>query len=56
MTIDPGNAEAVHHELMQRGFVVDYRPGSGIRIGPHFFNTAEECSAVIAEIDRIRRG
>jgi kynureninase len=56
VTIDPGDAERVHSELIRRGFVVDHRPGGGIRIGPHFFSTADECRAVIAEIDRIRRG
>jgi kynureninase len=55
VTIDPGDAEAVHHALIRRGFVVDFRPGHGIRIGPHFFNTAEECAAVIDEIDKIGR-
>jgi kynureninase len=54
VTIDPGDAERVHHELIARKFVVDYRPGSGIRISPHFFNTAEECTAVLDEIVAIR--
>jgi kynureninase len=55
VTIDPGDAEHVHHELIRRGFVVDYRPGVGIRVGPHFFNTAEECAAVLAEMSAIQR-
>jgi kynureninase len=54
VTIDPGDAERVHHELIARRFVVDYRPGSGIRISPHFFNTMEECTAVLDEIVAIR--
>ena len=56
VTIDPGDAAHVHEELIRRGFVVDYRPGGGIRIGPHFFTTAEECRAVIEEIEAISRG
>jgi kynureninase len=55
VTIDPGHGQQVHDELHRRGFVVDYRPGGGIRIGPHFFNTAEECAAVIEEMDKIVR-
>jgi kynureninase len=54
VTVDPGDSEHVHDELLSRGFMVDHRPGSGIRIGPHFFNTEDECRAVIAEIGKIR--
>jgi kynureninase len=56
VTLDPGDAAHVHEELIRRGFVVDYRPGGGIRIGPHFFSTADECRAVVAEIEGIVRG
>jgi kynureninase len=35
--------------------VVDYRPGAGIRIAPHFYNTDDECLAVIEEIETITR-
>lgn len=55
VTIEPGNAQQVYEELLGSGFTVDYRPGAGLRIGPHFYNTADECSAVLDEIDRIRR-
>ncbi len=53
VTIDPGNAQQVHDELHRRGFVVDHRPDVGIRVGPHFFNTADECAAVVAEMAAI---
>ena len=56
VTIDPGEAERVHHELIARKFVVDYRPGSGIRVAPHFFNTHDECMAVLDEMEKIRAG
>ena len=56
VTLDPGDAAHVHEELIRRGFLVDYRPGSGIRIGPHFFTTADECRAVVHEIEAIRSG
>ena len=56
VTVDPGDAERVHHELIARGFVVDYRPGSGIRVAPHFYNTADECTAVLDEMAKLRVG
>lgn len=54
VTVDVADAERVHHVLIERGFVVDYRPGGGIRIGPHFFSTADECVGVLDEMVRIR--
>jgi kynureninase len=56
VTIDPGDAERVHHELIDRRFVVDYRPGTGIRVSPHFYNTHDECMAVLDEMEKIRAG
>ena len=29
-------------ELIRREVVVDYRPGAGIRLSPHFYNTDAE--------------
>ena len=47
VTIDPGDAERVVAGLLARGFVVDHRPGVGIRVSLHFYNTAEEGVAVL---------
>ncbi|MEP6464129.1 MAG: aminotransferase class V-fold PLP-dependent enzyme [Frankiaceae bacterium] len=55
VTVDPGDAQRVHDVLHQRGFAVDYRPGAGLRLAPHFYNTAEEGAAVLEEIARIRK-
>jgi len=49
------NSEAVAAELIARKFIVDHRPGAGIRMAPHFYNTDEECDAIIGEIDSILR-
>jgi kynureninase len=54
VTLDPGDALHVHDELIARGFAVDYRPGSGIRVGPHFFSTEDECRSVLDEMVAIR--
>jgi kynureninase len=55
VTIDPGDSERVHDELLRRGFAVDHRPGVGIRVGPHFYNSAEECAAILDEMVAILR-
>ena len=55
VTIDPGDAERVHDELIRRKFVVDYRPGSGLRVAPHFYNTTDECVAILDEMVSIVR-
>jgi kynureninase len=56
VTIDPGESTRVHDALIERGFLVDHRPGSGIRVGPHFFNTLDECLGVLDEMEKIRAG
>jgi kynureninase len=48
----PGGAGIVR-ELARREILIDYRPGAGIRVGPHFFNTDEEIERLVAEIDSI---
>lgn len=55
VTVDVPNAQQVKDELIRRGFVVDYRPGAGIRIAPHFYNTDEECHAILDEVAAILR-
>jgi kynureninase len=42
--------EAVSRRLIDAGIIVDYRPGSGIRVGAHFFNTVEECDHLLAHL------
>jgi kynureninase len=40
--VDVPDAEAAAAELIRREVIVDYRPGAGIRMAPHFYNTGEE--------------
>jgi kynureninase len=54
ITVGHPNAAAITKELIQRNFIVDYRPGAGVRISPHFYNTDDELHAVIAEMKTIR--
>jgi kynureninase len=49
--VDIPNAEAVSKELIRREVIVDYRPGAGIRMAPHFYNTAEEIDHAMTILD-----
>src|SRR5688500_17769419 len=40
--VDVPNGQTVADELIRRGVIVDYRPGAGIRMAPHFYNTADD--------------
>jgi kynureninase len=55
ITLDIPNGSEVTQELLRRDFLVDYRPGAGIRIAPHFFTKDEELTLVIREIQSIVR-
>src|SRR6266850_168005 len=48
------HAAAITKELVRREFIVDYRPGAGVRISPHFYTRDEELDLVIAEMKKIR--
>jgi kynureninase len=56
ITIAHDDAAAITKELIRREFIVDYRPGAGVRISPHFYTTDEELELVIAEMKKIRDG
>ena len=48
----PHGAE-VAQALLARDVVIDYRPGAGIRVAPHFYSTDAELERFIGEIDDI---
>jgi kynureninase len=54
ITVGDDNAAAITKELIRREFIVDYRPGAGVRISPHFYTTDEELELVVAEMKKIR--
>lgn len=54
VTIDPGDSERVHDALHQQGFVVDHRPGVGIRLSPHFYNSLDEAMACLDAMEAAR--
>lgn len=53
VVIDVPNGDLVTKELLRRDFLVDYRPGAGIRVAPHFYTRDEELDQIIAEIKSI---
>ena len=60
VTIDPSRGEVssgqVHDALVERGTVVDHRPGVGIRVSPHFYNTLDEALGVLEAMDEVLAG
>ena len=54
ITIWDDNAAAIAKELVRREFIVDYRPGAGVRISPHFYTKDEELELVVTEMKKIR--
>ncbi|MGB6875634.1 MAG: aminotransferase class V-fold PLP-dependent enzyme [Candidatus Acidiferrales bacterium] len=53
VSIDCPHAQEVKNELVARNILVDYRPGAGIRISPHFYNREEEIDFSLAQIGEI---
>jgi kynureninase len=55
VVVDFDGAEQVTAALIARGYTCDYRPGAGLRLGPHLYTTDDECDAVVAEVAALRR-
>ena len=53
VTVYVPDFEAVHKELGERQIICDFRPGAGIRLGPHYYNTDEELRHVVETIGEI---
>jgi kynureninase len=53
VTVAHEHAAAIAKELIRREFIIDYRPGAGIRISPHFYTKDEELELVIQEMKKI---
>ena len=54
ITVGHDDAGAITRELIRREFIVDYRPGAGVRISPHFYTSDEELGLVVREMKEIR--
>lgn len=55
VSIDCPHAAQVTRELLARDILVDYRPGGGIRLSPHFYNEDAELDFALDQIDDILR-
>lgn len=55
VAFDVPHAYGVAQALLANSVIVDYRPGAGIRIAPHFYTSDDELTRVVAMIDDIVR-
>jgi kynureninase len=53
VVLEVPHGEAVTRELLRREILVDFRPGAGIRVSPHFYTRDDEVERVVAEIREI---
>jgi kynureninase len=53
--IDFEGADRACRELVARRVFIDYRPGCGLRVSPHFYTTDDEIDRFFHELDRLRR-
>jgi kynureninase len=54
--VDVPHAETVSAQLLNRNVIIDYRPGAGIRIAPHFYNTEADVDTAMDTIDELVAG
>lgn len=53
VAVNVADGYAVCQTLLEEDIVVDFRPGAGIRIAPHFYTRDEECTAAVDRIAEI---
>jgi len=53
LTVDVPNGAAVVAALAERNVLVDFRPGAGMRVAPHFYTKDEEIEAFVEEISKV---
>jgi kynureninase len=53
VVLDVPDAERVTADLLERQVIVDFRPGAGIRLAPHFYNTDDDIDRALAELDAL---
>ena len=55
VSVDVADGQRITQELLRRDILVDYRPGGGIRIAPHFYTKDDELEFVINQIQAIAK-
>jgi len=53
ITVAHEHAAPIAKELVRREFIIDFRPGAGVRISPHFYTTDRELELIIEEMKKI---
>jgi len=53
--LDVPNGASLTEGLIARDVIVDYRPGAGIRIAPHFYTTMDEIDHAIGVLNELAR-
>lgn len=53
VAFDVPHSREVAQALLARGIIVDYRPGAGIRVAPHFYTSDDELESAVQAIDDI---
>ncbi len=53
VAFDVPHAREVARALLARDIIVDFRPGAGIRVAPHFYTSDEELEVAVGAIDEI---
>lgn len=54
VTVWHDRAERLSQGLLESDVLCDYRPGAGIRLSPHVYNTLEECDRAIDRLVELR--
>jgi kynureninase len=53
LILDVPEAQSVARELIRRNILIDYRPGAGIRLSPHFYTSDEELEHALDQMRQI---
>lgn len=53
ITVNAPHAASVVKSLAEENILVDFRPGAGVRVSPHFYNSDEELILIIERMKRI---
>ncbi len=56
VSVRPPRSQEVSREMLHRNIQIDYRPGAGIRIAPHFYNSEAEVESALFEMKSIVEG
>ncbi len=56
VSVNPPDAFQVSRRMLERDIMIDFRPGAGIRVAPHFYNTLTEVEDAMAQMNEIVGG